>query len=68
MVFFSLMALFVSSNENAPRRRRIYSSRDGHVTNKFGAYVAIFGGAVTEEEKLHDLWRSYDRLQQGRGS
>jgi len=30
------------SSENAPRRRRIYSSRYDHVTNKFGAYVAHF--------------------------
>src|SRR5262249_46265797 len=31
-----------ASSENAPRRRRIYSSRNYHVTNKFGAYVARF--------------------------
>src|SRR5262249_58969608 len=30
------------NNENEPRRRRIYSSRYCHVTNKFGAYVVIF--------------------------
>src|SRR5262245_8469885 len=32
----------LTSSENAPRRRRIYSSRDRYVTNKFGAYVARF--------------------------
>src|SRR5262245_54515294 len=30
------------NNENTPRRRRTYSSRDYHVTNMFCAYVACF--------------------------
>jgi len=34
--------IFDTSSENAPRMRRIYSSRDDLVTNKFGAYVARF--------------------------
>jgi hypothetical protein len=35
-------------DENAPRRRRIYSSLDDQVTNKFGAYVVIFLGSQTQ--------------------
>jgi hypothetical protein len=30
--------------------------------------LRLFCGAIIEEENLNDLWRSYDRLQQGRGS
>jgi hypothetical protein len=32
------------------------------------ALFVLFAEQLKEGEKLHDLWRSYDRLQQGRGS